>query len=152
MRAVSLFSGCGGLDVGLERAGFKTIFASDLDPWCAASYSKNFPNVPFFEGTAADLTRERLAEASGGATLEGVDLLAGGPPCPPFSKSRFYRREKPRALEDAVGEETINAYLSVLDAIRPRAFILENVAGLAYKIHGSAPELIMATAAEPGYE
>jgi len=152
MRAVSLFSGCGGLDVGLERAGFKAVFASDLDPWCAASYSRNFPGVPFFEGTAADLTRDRLAKVSRGATLEGVELLVGGPPCPPFSKSRFYRTEKPRALEDAVGEETINAYLAVLGAIRPRAFILENVAGLAYKIHGSALELIMATASDLGYK
>lgn len=151
MRAVSLFSGCGGLDLGLHRAGFRAIFASDLDPWCATSYGKNFPDVPFFEGTASDLTKERLAEVSKGATLETVDLLAGGPPCPPFSKSRFYRKEKPRALKDAVGEETINAYLSVLDDLRPRAFILENVAGLAYKIHGSALELIMNTASELGY-
>jgi len=152
MIAVSLFSGCGGLDLGLQRAGFQTVFASDLDPRCANSYRQNFPKVPFFAGNAADITKATLGATSKGATLAPVDLLAGGPPCPPFSKSRFYRKDKPRALEDAVGEQTINAYLAVLKAVRPRAFILENVAGLAYKIHGSALELIIDTATQLGYQ
>lgn len=152
MKSVSLFSGCGGLDLGLERAGFDVVFASDLDPYCAASYEANFPGVPFYEGTAGDLTKELLAKVSKGATLGPIDLLAGGPPCPPFSKSRFYRTEKPRALEDAVGEETINAYLTVLKAVQPRAFILENVAGLAYKVHESALNLILGTAEALGYD
>ncbi|HMD60386.1 MAG TPA: DNA cytosine methyltransferase, partial [Opitutaceae bacterium] len=151
MKAVSLFSGCGGLDLGLERAGFKTIFATDIDPYCAESYARNLPGVPFHLGTAGELTSELLARESHGATLGHVDLLAGGPPCPPFSKSRFYRKDKPRALDDAVGEETIGAYLSVLEAVMPSAFILENVAGLAYKVHDSALELILNTARELGY-
>jgi DNA (cytosine-5)-methyltransferase 1 len=151
MKAVSLFSGCGGLDLGLERAGFEIVFASDLDSHCAASYELNFSGAPFYEGTAGDLNRDLLAQVSKGTTLGSIDLLAGGPPCPPFSKSRFYRTDKPRALEDAVGEETINAYLTVLAAVRPRAFILENVAGLAYKVHESALQLILDTAERLGY-
>jgi DNA (cytosine-5)-methyltransferase 1 len=151
MKAVSLFSGCGGLDLGLERAGFEVVFASDIDPYCVASYELNFPGVQLYEGTAGDLNKDLLAKVSKGATLGSIDLLAGGPPCPPFSKSRFYRTEKPRALEDAVGEETINAYLTVLAAVRPRAFILENVAGLAYKVHESALDLILQTAEALGY-
>ena len=152
MRSISLYSGCGGLDLGLERAGFTTIFAGDNDPRCAASFERNFPNVPFFSDSAAKLTKEVLASMTGGASLGPIDLLAGGPPCPPFSKSRFYRKEKPRALADALGDETINAYLDVLTAVRPRAFILENVAGLAYKVHKSALELILRRAAAEGYE
>lgn len=138
--------------MGLERAGFRTIFASDLDPRCGASYQQNFPGVPFFEGTAALLTGDLLSDYTDGATESGVDLLAGGPPCPPFSKSRFYLKDKPRALDDEVGEETISAYLRVLEAIRPRAFLLENVAGLAYKIHESALETILQTAERLGYK
>lgn len=152
MNVVSLFSGCGGLDLGLERAGFEIRFATDIDAHCAVSYQHNFPGVPFYEGDARSLTKELLAKVSKGATLGSVDLLAGGPPCPPFSKSRFYRTEKPRALEDKMGEETINAYLAVLEAVRPRAFILENVAGLAYKVHESALDLIIHTAKGLGYE
>jgi DNA (cytosine-5)-methyltransferase 1 len=81
-----------------------------------------------------------------------IALLAGGPPCPPFSKSRFYRKDKPRALEDAVGQETIEAYLRVLEALKPQAFILENVAGLTYKVHESALDEILTRATEAGYE
>lgn len=148
LKVVSLFSGCGGLDLGLHRAGFESVFATDLDPYCATSYKANFPGVPFYCGTAADLDARRVRDTIGDGT---IDLLAGGPPCPPFSKSRFYRKEKPRALDDAVGEETITAYLRMLDELRPRAFILENVAGLAYKVHDSALQLILDTASRLGY-
>ena len=151
MRCVSLFSGCGGLDLGLQRAGFQHVFATDLDPFCAESYAANLPEVPFWTGTAADLTPQLISEVAGLETGQ-IALLAGGPPCPPFSKSRFYRKEKPRALDDEVGQETIDAYLRILEALKPRAFLLENVAGLAYKVHESALEEILSRAAKAGYE
>lgn len=151
LTAVSLYSGCGGLDLGMHQAGFHAVVASDLDPYCAKSYERNFPGVPFICGDAAELDGKSLAQASKGATTGSIDLLVGGPPCPPFSKSRFYRKDKPRALEDAVGDRTIRAYLSVLETVRPRAFLLENVAGLAYKVHQSALELILQTARDLGY-
>src|SRR5207249_4407710 len=122
MRAVCLFSGCGGLDLGLERAGFEIALATDNDPVCAESYRANFPTVPFHLGDAELISWREMVG------LERVDLLAGGPPCPPYSKSRFYRKEKPRALDDSLGWSTLNAYLAALEALRPRAFLLENVA------------------------
>ncbi len=151
MRCVSLFSGCGGLDLGLERAGFTVVLA--VDNWVRSqeSYAANRPDTPFFRGSVKDLTAELLSEESGGLAVPGIDLLAGGPPCPPYSKSRFYHKSKPRALADAVGEETLNGYLSALRILRPRAFILENVAGMAYKVHSEALKLVQATADELGY-
>jgi DNA (cytosine-5)-methyltransferase 1 len=151
MKSISLFSGCGGLDLGLERAGFRTSFATDLDPHCAETYRHNFPDIPFWTGNAADLSVDLIVRESGNRVVGVVDLLAGGPPCPPFSKSRFYRKEKPRALDDAVGEETIHAYLRILAEVRPRAFLLENVAGLAYRVHESALETIVDGAERAGY-
>ena len=151
MNSISLYSGCGGLDLGLERAGFRTIFAADNNSRCSESYGHNFLDVPFFRESAGRIDEHVLDQLTHGAAFCGVDLLAGGPPCPPFSKSRFYRKEKPRALADSVADETINAYLRVLDLVRPRAFILENVAGLAYKVHESALEHIMLHATELGY-
>lgn len=137
--------------MGLQRAGFQHVFATDLDPHCAQSYTANLPGVPFWTGGAAHLTPELIAEMAGVKAGE-IALLAGGPPCPPFSKSRFYRKDKPRALDDAVGQETIGGYLRILEALKPRAFILENVAGLAYKVHESALKEVLSRAAEAGYE
>jgi DNA (cytosine-5)-methyltransferase 1 len=85
MRCVSLFSGCGGLDLGLERAGFTIVLALDNDTHCAASYRANRPRTPFYHGSVTDLTAGLMESSSGGETAKGIDLLAGGPPCPPFS-------------------------------------------------------------------
>jgi DNA (cytosine-5)-methyltransferase 1 len=151
MRCVSLFSGCGGLDLGLERAGFSIILAVDSWNRAAESHAINRPNTPFFHGSVTDLTGPLMKKLSLGETAQGVDLLAGGPPCPPYSKSRFYRKSKPRGLNDAVGEETLAGYLKVLRLLKPRAFLLENVAGMAYKVQDQALKLVEATADELGY-
>jgi DNA (cytosine-5)-methyltransferase 1 len=150
LSAVSLFSGCGGLDLGLQQAGFDLVLAEDNDPACAESHMLNFPSVPFHLGSVTDLDRDLAGKLSGGRTGR-VDLLAGGPPCPPYSKSRFYRKEKPRALDDPLGWETIQGYMKVLGFLKPRAFLLENVPGLAYAVHGDALSLILDTAHSMGY-
>lgn len=150
LSTVSLFSGCGGLDLGLEQAGFRTVFATDSDVRCSETYGKNFCDTPFAHVGIGDLSYEHL-EAVLSVNEGAVDLLAGGPPCPPFSKSRFYRKEKPRALDDPNGHETITGYLRVLKWLRPRAFLLENVKGLAYKVHSDALNMIVSSAKNLGY-
>lgn len=150
MRSISLFSGCGGLDLGLHEAGFTTVLASDLEQLCAQTWHRNFRNVPFLVERIGNITRSGMAERLGGRIGE-IDLIAGGPPCPPFSKSRFYRTDKPRALDDPNGWETINGYLNMLDWVRPRAFVLENVKGLSYKVHSDALETIITRAERLGY-
>lgn len=150
LTAISLFSGCGGLDLGLQAAKFRFLLANDLDPMAAVSHRANFSEVPFVEGSVTTIDRSLLRSLAGG-DLGEVDLLAGGPPCPPFSKSRFYRTEMPRALDDPVGWETITGYLEVLRLVRPRAFLLENVPGLAYAVHQEALAHIIASVEEMGY-
>jgi len=98
VKCVSLFSGCGGLDLGLAKAGFKIVFANDNTQRCAESHAVNFPETPFYTGSISDVDEELLNKLSGGEACSGVDLLAGGPPCQPFSKSRFYRKDKPMIL------------------------------------------------------
>jgi DNA (cytosine-5)-methyltransferase 1 len=147
---ISLFSGCGGLDLGIELAGFQIVVASDADATCAETYKLNFPKVPYIVGKIGGISTDDLLSA-GGVSHGEVDLLIGGPPCPSFSKSRFYRTEKPRALEDPVAAETVGGYLRVLADVRPRAFILENVKGLAYGVHKEALNHIVNTAEGLGY-
>lgn len=147
MNSISLFSGCGGLDLGLSHAGFDARVANDSNPQCALSYQANFPDVPFVEGSATEAIDEILSLA----TKSPVDLLAGGPPCPPYSKSRFYRKDKPRALDDEVGHQTMAAYLRVLREAQPRAFLFENVAGFAYRVHEEALHTLLSEAEALGY-
>ncbi len=150
-KAVSLFTGCGGLDLGLEQAGFQTRLATDAERLCASTYAANFGKTPFIVERIGALTRQGLREQLG-PDADKLDLVAGGPPCPPFSKSRFYRQDMPRALDDPNGWETINGYLKVLEWFRPRTFILENVKGLAYKVHRDALETIVSRAEKLGYK
>lgn len=151
MRCVSLFSGCGGLDLGIERAGFSICLGVDNEPLCAASYQANFGGASFYVGSISDFVSE-LRAGEHVAPNSPIDLLVGGPPCPPYSKSRFYRKDKPRALGDDVAWETINGYLDTLRHLRPRAFVLENVPGLAYKVHRDALDFIIDAATDAGYE
>jgi DNA (cytosine-5)-methyltransferase 1 len=146
MRCVSLFSGCGGLDLGIQQAGFDVVFATDSDALCSQSHAVNFPKTVFLHAPIEQVDFARDVPVDG-----GIDLLIGGPPCPPYSKSRFYRLDKPRALEDPVGDQTLNGYLRALQTLRPRAFLLENVAGFAYSVHRQALELLLSTAEGLGY-
>ena len=147
---ISLFSGCGGLDFGLEAAGFKIAVATDIDQTCAETYRLNCPETPYIVGSIGKIGTEAILAAAGLKAGE-VDLLAGGPPCPAFSKSRFYRTEKPRALDDPIAAETVGGYLRILEEVRPKTFLLENVKGLAYGVHREALTHILQTAASLGY-
>ena len=150
MFCVSLFSGCGGLDIGLEKAGFNILLANDNDEYCKSSYLLNWPKSKFHLGSVSELSKDILSEYLG-SNFKKIDLLAGGPPCPPYSKSRFYRKDMPRGLEDPAGWETISGYFDVLSILKPKAFLLENVSGLAYKIHKEAFDYITGRASELGY-
>ncbi len=150
LTCISLFSGCGGLDLGLQQAGFDILAATDFDSIAAQSHQQNFPG-PFICKRIGALTADELRTAAGLAAGAQIDLLAGGPPCPPFSKSRFYRKDKPRSLSDPVAMETIGGYLRLLKDLRPRGFILENVKGLAYGVHQDALKAIRTRAERLGY-
>ena len=78
-------------------AGFRIAFATDNDPRCAESHQCNFPRTPFFLGSISDLDQATIANLLKKTRATHCDVLIGGPPCPPYSKSRFYRKEKPRA-------------------------------------------------------
>lgn len=127
---ISLFTGAGGLDLGLEAAGFETRVAVEFDATCARTLRRNRPwNV--IEGDVHGVTNERLLSAAG--LKEGeAKLLAGGPPCQPFSKSGYWASGDSKRLNDPRAS-TLDAYLRILEAAKPDAFLLENVSGLAYR-------------------
>jgi DNA (cytosine-5)-methyltransferase 1 len=122
----------------------------DSEALCAETWRRNLPGVPFITKRIGELSRSDFVDALGDS-IGNIALLAGGPPCPPFSKSRFYRKDKPRALDDPNGWETVNGFLDVLEWVRPQAFILENVKGLAYRVHAEALQTIITRAERLGY-
>ncbi len=149
LRAISLFSGAGGLDLGVERAGYRITVSVDHDRDSCETVRANFPGAAVLEGDIRRLTTKEIL-AAGGLAAGEADLLVGGPPCTPFSKSGYWLEYK-RAGQDPEAS-LLDHYLRVLDEARPQTFLLENVFGLAYKNH-NAPwfEKLLTTCRHLGY-
>ncbi len=132
LAAISLFSGAGGLDAGVESAGFSVRAALEYDRDSACSLRANFPHAAVVEQDIGDVsTRDILAAA--GLGRGDATLLVGGPPCTPFSKSGNWLEYK-RSGQDPTAR-LLDHYLRMLVEVRPRAFLMENVFGLAYRNH-----------------
>lgn len=134
LKLISLFSGGGGLDLGLEAAGFETVFASDIDyhscitlqNWKNQAKSKKLPflkSATICQADVKELASKEIMKLAGVKKGE-VDLLAGGPPCQAFSV--FGKR---KGVEDPRGLLAYE-YLRLLNEIQPKAFLFENVYGL----------------------
>ena len=148
LTSISLFSGAGGLDVGLEQAGFRTCVFVDMDPISCKTLRANFPDRSILCKRVEDLSTEEILDAAGLKVGE-VDLLAGGPPCQPFSKSRHWVLEN-RGLNDPRAS-TLWEFVRVLREAKPRAFIMENVHGLKYRIHKDALQALLKEIKAAGY-
>ena len=85
-------------------------------------------------------------------THKEIDGLVGGPPCPPFSKSRFYRKEKERGINDEDGFMTVSNYFRAVEELNPKFFFFENVHGFVFKPHKSALELVESESERLGYK
>ncbi|MDQ8727390.1 DNA cytosine methyltransferase [Bradyrhizobium sp. LHD-71] len=129
--AISLYTGVGGLDFGFEAAGFDTVAAVELDAASCRAVRLNRPKWGLMEGDIHDITSERIL-ATAGLEPGEADVLIGGPPCQPFSKSSYWVNGDALRLDDPRAD-TLTAYLRVLRDVRPKAFLLENVYGLVYK-------------------
>lgn len=136
MQAVSLFSGAGGLDLGCECAGFRTVAAVENDPRARETMLAN--RKRFFPHLREDALLKDITEVEAGDLLDraGVEagelaLLHGGPPCTPFSKSGYWLEYK-RAGKDPRAS-LLDEYVRILRGASPQAFLMENVYGLAYR-------------------
>jgi DNA (cytosine-5)-methyltransferase 1 len=127
---VSLYSGCGGLDLGFARAGMRPVWANDMAPWAVETYNQISKVTDpawadaarLFEGHAAIAGDVRVA---GRDLSEGMaDLCVGGPPCQSFSVAGRMDPDDPRSRH-------VFSFLDVVGRVRPRAFVMENVAALA---------------------
>ncbi|MFZ4738274.1 MAG: DNA cytosine methyltransferase [Bradymonadia bacterium] len=130
---ISLFTGAGGLDLGLHAAGLRTAVAVEMDKRCCETLRANVSRGYSWEVIERPVEVVTSAEILAAARLVvgQADLLVGGPPCQPFSKSGFWASGDSGRLNDARAN-TLHEYLRVLEDTLPKAFILENVAGLNF--------------------
>lgn len=138
---ISLFSGAGGLDLGIELAGFDVRLCVEVDEVARQTLSASGRQRSLAcPGDIYRLTPDAILEQ---ARLKRgqVALLAGGPPCQPFSKAGYWASGDSRRLADPRAK-TFDAYLDLLDAALPEVFLLENVRGLTYQEKDHAIRLI----------
>jgi DNA (cytosine-5)-methyltransferase 1 len=130
LRTISLYTGAGGLDLGFEAAGFETCVAVELDDECVATLKANRP-WPVIHRSIHDTPSDEILSVAGLKSGE-ADVLIGGPPCQPFSKCGYWANGDSARLDDPRAS-TVEAFLRVLRDTQPRAFLMENVAGLVFK-------------------
>ena len=130
LSVISLFSGAGGLDFGLEAAGFDAAVCLEMDRWCCITLNAN-RNWAIIEDKIENVSSE-LILSTGKLKPREAALLVGGPPCQPFSKSGYWVKGDSARLKDPRAQ-TLEEYMRVLEDTLPAAFILENVFGIAYK-------------------
>ncbi|AXX04631.1 DNA cytosine methyltransferase [Cronobacter sakazakii] len=121
--ALSFFSGAMGLDLGLEKAGFKTLLACEIDKSARKTIKKNKPDIALI-GDIRDYTSKEILAHAGLSIGDEVDLIMGGPPCQAFSTAG-----KRLGFEDERGNVFLT-YLETVFEIRPKYFLIENVRGL----------------------
>jgi len=140
-----LFAGAGGLSLGFEWAGFKTRFFNELDGTAAKTFSLNMPgSVPFVCPIQELEARDVLSES--GLVESELDVMIGGPPCQGFSINA-----PSRSSEDPRNNLFKHYVRLVLEGIRPKLVLMENVPGLISLEGGAALERIRAAFTDCGY-
>ncbi len=141
--AVDLFSGAGGLTLGLVDAGFDVRFSADRDEACEATHRRNLPSIPFARANIEHLAGTAILRETGLKAGE-LDLLVGGPPCQGFSI--IGQRKIWDARNGLVGR-----FVRIAEELQPRCVLIENVPGLATLEQGAVLREIGRQFAQAGY-
>lgn len=134
-KLISLFSGCGGLDLGFKQAGYDVIWANDFEHSACKTYAKNF-GLHIVEGSIVDIDFDKVPDA---------DIITGGFPCQDFSM--VYKRG---GLETDRGN-LYKQFVRAVKAKKPKVFVAENVKGLLTANRGRAIQQISKDFGKLGY-
>jgi len=138
MKVISLFSGCGGLDLGFERAGFDIPIANEYDQTIWSTFKINHPNTYLIE--------RDIRKVKGSVFPDNVDGIIGGPPCQSWSEAGSLR-----GIDDARGQLFYD-YIRILRKVNPKFFLAENVSGMLSNRHNEAVQNIINLFEESGYD
>lgn len=138
MKLISLFSGCGGLDLGFEKAGFEIPVANEFDKTIWATFEANHPKTKLIKGDIRNIKEEDFPNE--------IDGIIGGPPCQSWSEAGALR-----GINDDRGKLFYD-YIRILKDKQPKFFLAENVSGMLANRHSDAVKNIVATFEECGYD
>ena len=149
---VDLFCGAGGFTIGFAKAGWKPLLGIDINKSVTITHTDNFPSIPFLNG---DLSEKEVFDLTTNR-FEGkeVGIVVGGPPCQGFSifgKRRFVNTQGYDPHEDP-RNRLVYSYLNVVNKLKPRWFLMENVPGLANLDQGLFLKALIKEFKEIGYE
>lgn len=125
MRLISLFSGCGGLDLGFKRAGFEIVWANEFDKDIWRTFEANFSETALDRRSIVDVPSAEIPDADG---------IVGGPPCQSWSAAGSRR-----GITDPRGQ-LFHQYIRIVTDKQPKFFLAENVQGILAKRHAEALE------------
>jgi len=137
LKVISLFSGCGGLDLGFEKAGFQIPIANEYDPTIWETFIENHPHTKLIKGDIRHIKSSDFPN--------DIDGIIGGPPCQSWSEAGALR-----GIDDARGK-LFYEYIRILKDKQPKFFLAENVSGMLAARHKKAVENIVATFRACGY-
>lgn len=138
MKLLSLFSGCGGLDLGFEKAGFEIPVANEFDPTIWSTYEANHPNTFLVKGDIRNVNSAELPNE--------IDGIIGGPPCQSWSEAGMRR-----GIDDDRGRLFFE-YIRILRDKQPKFFLAENVSGMLANRHSEAVKNIIEHFKGAGYD
>jgi DNA (cytosine-5)-methyltransferase 1 len=160
-KAVSLFTGAGGLDIGLKYAGFEIKACLELERWACDTLRANNPETivvgpPDYSGDITQITPKEFMEIVDIKPNE-IDLIVGGPPCQPFSiaANQRFKKEDERfkriGFNDTRRGDLLKYYVDYVCSFKPKAFLLENVPGLRDIDEGKFLQNQLAKLSDEGY-
>jgi DNA (cytosine-5)-methyltransferase 1 len=150
LRVASLFSGCGGSSLGYRLAGYEVVYANEFIPLAARTYRANSPSTIVDERDIRTVSGHELRERFG-----EIDLLDGSPPCASFSiagqRSSSWGQVKPYSSTTQRTDDLFDEYARVVEELRPRSFVAENVAGFSQGVAIGYARRILARLRAAGY-
>jgi len=142
LNAIDLFCGCGGLSYGFERAGYNILLGIDNDKKALETFELNHKGSKSICGDITEVTYEKDIKPLIGD--KKIDVIIGGPPCQGMSLSGPRKFDDPR-------NKLYFSYVRLVDEIRPRAFVIENVPGLVGLFGGQIKDSIISKFTKMGY-
>lgn len=146
-KVLSLFSGAGGLDLGFKNDHFETVACVEKWDVACLTLKKNKISKRIMNSDIREIDFNKLNNEIG-----KIDVIIGGPPCPPYSQTRHYLVNKRKGFEDDVAGFGVPEYFRAVAEIKPKIFVFENVDGFSFKTHQNELNFVKETSDNLGYK